>query len=538
MAFFVQSGGTEGAPAGRGLRAAEIQGGAAGEGGQSPAPLRIFYDAGLLLHFGLTPPVGIVRVEQYLAEYLVEKTSLHVQFVAFDSAVGGYRLLGPEEQATLENVLFRRYKPKELVNESAAEIELAGSASAVRTRARQIFRKFKTASRIPRPVFDEIARGQLDRLLPVRPHHSGARRSAIGLLRRGVLLAAGCSHAGLLALLAFTRRNDDRCGTPRSEARPHSFAPGDVLVLAANAWDYMDYDYLAGIVRGDGVKLVSVIHDTIAMEMPFVTPGALEIYHRHWVEIGHLAHHLVAVSEHSMMSYRRLIAEPNALDPRMSFAHLPNFLKERRREIGEVPIEGLLDRRFVVFCSTIETRKNHLLLLHLWDRLRREVDKEDLPILVFVGRWGWGIETVRLFSDRNWRLRDHLQIREGVSDAELIWLYRNACFTVFPSLAEGFGLAVAESLSFGTPVVVSNYPALIEASEGLMPAYDPLDFAGWLAELRRLVLDDAYLARLRKRAARYEGAGYDDFARAIWRACLDAVQDERPVQHGKGKISA
>jgi glycosyltransferase involved in cell wall biosynthesis len=489
------------------------------------------------LHFGLTPPVGIVRVEQYLAEYLVKKLSVQVKFVAFDATIGGYRLLRTDEQELLDEVLFRRYSSRELVTESTSELDVTCTASSVGARARQIFRKFRTASRIPRQVFDEIARGRVDRLLPVGSHQSRARRLFMRMLRGGVLLTAGCSHAALLGVLALTRGHQAR-GGGRQEGTSYAFAPGDILVLAANAWDYMNYDYLAGLVRGNGVRLVSVIHDTIAMEMPFVTPDALDIYHRHWVEIGHLAHHLVAVSEHSMRSYRRLIAEPNALDPRMSFAHLPNFLKERRREIGEVPIEELLDRRFVVFCSTIETRKNHLLLLHLWDRLRDEIDKEDLPILVFVGRWGWGIETVRLFSDRNWQLRGHLQIREGVSDAELIWLYRNARFTVFPSLAEGFGLAAAESLSFGTPVVVSNYPALIEASEGLMPAYDPLDFAGWLAEMRRLILDDLYLAALRKRAARYKGAGYDDFARAIWQACLDTVQGGTLTPHREEKFGA
>jgi len=91
--------------------------------------------------------------------------------------------------------------------------------------------------------------------------------------------------------------------------------------------------------------------------------------------------------------------------------------------------------------------------------LRQDVESEDVLILVFAGGWGWGTETVELLVQRNWRLRKHLRVLGQVSDAELIWLYRNALFSVFPSYAEGFGLGAAESLSFGTPVVISDCPS-------------------------------------------------------------------------------
>ena len=45
-------------------------------------------------------------------------------------------------------------------------------------------------------------------------------------------------------------------------------------------------------------------------------------------------------------------------------------------------------------------------------------------------------------------------------DAELAWLYANAAFTVFPSLMEGWGLPVGESLWFGKPCVASSGSAV------------------------------------------------------------------------------
>ena len=40
----------------------------------------------------------------------------------------------------------------------------------------------------------------------------------------------------------------------------------------------------------------------------------------------------------------------------------------------------------------------------------------------------------------------------NLSDRELIWLYGNATIGVYPSMAEGFGLGVAECLDFGLPI--------------------------------------------------------------------------------------
>ena len=311
---------------------------------------------------------------------------------------------------------------------------------------------------------------------------------------------------------------------PEPEPEPVMFRfPRDsVLLSLANSWDYLDYPYLHRACKHDRLRFISIIYDVIAMELPFTTPGPPHIYHRHWVEIGHCAYALLAISKFSAEQYDKYISKPNDLSPRLSHTPLPSFLRERSAEIGATPIASLAGRSFVVFCSTIETRKNHQLLLHLWDRLREVFGPEQLPILVFVGKWGWGTETVRLLSERNYHLRRHLDILDRVSDAELIWLYRNARFTVFPALSEGYGLAAAESLSFGTPVVVSSCPALIEATEGLMPALDPLDIVGWFNELQALICDDRRLEALRAAAARYRGPEYATFAETICQLALAA----------------
>jgi glycosyltransferase involved in cell wall biosynthesis len=71
------------------------------------------------------------------------------------------------------------------------------------------------------------------------------------------------------------------------------------------------------------------------------------------------------------------------------------------------------------------------------------------------------------------------------SDRAMAALLRGARALLLPSLAEGFGLPVAEALAVGVPVLCSDLPALRE-SGGHVPDYlDPADIDAW----HRAVLD-------------------------------------------------
>ncbi|CAN7443459.1 glycosyltransferase [Caballeronia sp. LjRoot31] len=588
---------------------------------RSEAPPRIFFDASLTLYYGLNNPVGIVRAEHYVAEFLMRDPNVSLDFVTFDREQKSYRALTAVERKLIRTILFHRYKANpdqahddELAKPATTAVDLgmeqtprsvdeskytgpekyddvdedahgliapeveagkAGTApltgtpntppgtprAAVRARIGLARRRFRSALTLPPAEFNSILVRDAARLMPVRPEYSPWHRLTTRITRRLMLLMARRSHAILYTAAkaaSGTFRPDAMAGSPTSAgtitpvpvatrhqpggpvAAPSfalaehravngmAFRDGDVLISMANTWDYMDYGYLHHICAKEGVRFVAVLYDVIAMMHPFTTPGPPHIYQRHWVEIGHDASHIVAISQHSLNTYTRYVCQPNDLTPPLSYAYLPNFLKTRSSEIGEKPVDSLSNHPFVFFCSTIETRKNHQVLLHAWDRLRDELGADALPTLVFVGKWGWGTETVRMLVERNWRLRKRVRVLDSISDAELIWMYKNARFTVFPALSEGFGLAVAESLSFGTPVVVSDCPALQEAAENLMPSIDPFDLPSWVNELRSLIVDDRRLEVLREAAAQYRGPDYDQFGAAMRDAALSAAK--RPHQ--------
>lgn len=50
----------------------------------------------------------------------------------------------------------------------------------------------------------------------------------------------------------------------------------------------------------------------------------------------------------------------------------------------------------------------------------------------------------------------------GISDEEMVGLYRNCKAFIFPSFMEGFGIPPMEALSFGVPIIISNTSSLPE----------------------------------------------------------------------------
>jgi glycosyltransferase involved in cell wall biosynthesis len=96
---------------------------------------------------------------------------------------------------------------------------------------------------------------------------------------------------------------------------------------------------------------------------------------------------------------------------------------------------------------------------------------------------------------------DALHFHAAPSDATLRPLRDGALATLFPSLAEGCGLPVLESLWRGVPCLASDLPAHREHAAGggcrLIP---PGDEAAWTAGLRALLDDPAATAALRQAA--------------------------------------
>src|SRR5207237_7075260 len=109
-----------------------------------------------------------------------------------------------------------------------------------------------------------------------------------------------------------------------------------------------------------------------------------------------------------------------------------------------------------------------------------------------------------------------LHFHEAAGDAKVADIYGSARASLFPTLAEGCGLPLLESLWMGVPCVCSDLPALREnADGGGCVSVTVNDRAAWKASLRRVLTDDAFHARLATEARTRSLPRWSDAARMI-----------------------
>jgi glycosyltransferase involved in cell wall biosynthesis len=135
--------------------------------------------------------------------------------------------------------------------------------------------------------------------------------------------------------------------------------------------------------------------------------------------------------------------------------------------------------------------------------------------LIFVGKWGWDVAGLHEYLSNTDALGNWLYIFNGISDAELEYLYRRCLFTAFVSFAEGWGLPVGESLAHGKPCVASGATSIPEVGGTLVRYVDPYDLRSGYEVIKQLVSDRGYLVRWAQQVQ-------DEFRPRRWQTfCID-----------------
>ena len=147
--------------------------------------------------------------------------------------------------------------------------------------------------------------------------------------------------------------------------------------------------------------------------------------------------------------------------------------------------------------------------------------------LTFAGQIGWLVDGLLADLKANEYPNGKIMLMRGLSDAELQQAYRSCLFTVFPSLCEGWGLPIAESLAHGKFCVASNHTSIPEAGGDLIDYFDPLNEDDALAKIERPLIDPGYLAaREAQLRAEYRVRTWGDCVHALIGALDEAVVED------------
>lgn len=168
----------------------------------------------------------------------------------------------------------------------------------------------------------------------------------------------------------------------------------------------------------------------------------------------------------------------------------------RRVESGHIRAKYTLpERPYILTVGTVQPRKNYVRLIHALAALRSS--GHDVG-LVIVGGKGWLADPMHAAIEST-GMREYVHLTGFADDADLPALYSGAILTALPSLYEGFGIPVLESMACGTPVLTSNVSSLPEVAGDAAITVDPTDQAAITGALDRLLTDSALREDLSRR---------------------------------------
>ena len=247
--------------------------------------------------------------------------------------------------------------------------------------------------------------------------------------------------------------------------------------------------------RFDGPTVLTV-HDVSWVHFPNAHPPERVRYLERVVSkrIGE-ADQVITDSEYVRSEVVRIFGvDPN----RVSAIHLasdpvfrPRTAHETRTVLSPLRLEH---GRYWLSVGTLEPRKNLEVMLDAFCQLT-PAERRACP-LVIVGALGWGYQGLlhRIEAMMETGEVHYLGYLHRLTQAILV---SGARALIYPSIYEGFGLPLVESMQSGTPVIASDASCLPEVLGGAGCVFQPRDVDALRDHLKRLLLDDALLESLR-----------------------------------------
>jgi glycosyltransferase involved in cell wall biosynthesis len=269
---------------------------------------------------------------------------------------------------------------------------------------------------------------------------------------------------------------------------PAAVLPKGTRYLNASQFPLWISRYFRWLEERPDVKAVFFIHDLLPIETPEYFRKAE--YERHLRRLENLARFgagAIVTTEVVRTALVRRLKMLGRGDMPILVAPIPVAPIFHRR--GEADA-ALADHPYFIACGTIEPRKNHLMLLHVWRELVRR-EGASAPKLVLIGSRGWENENVIDLLERCDAISNHVIEASGLSTPSLKRLLDGARALLMPSFAEGYGLPIAEALAAHVPVIASDIPVFQEIGGSRIVAVSPIDGERWLEAIRAFARPDS-----------------------------------------------
>lgn len=292
------------------------------------------------------------------------------------------------------------------------------------------------------------------------------------------------------------------------------FIVGDKILLLGAPWESGKMiNQLEDIKRKKHVKIIHLWHDMLPVSQPQLFDQKLvtrqKDYSRDALKISDGT---ISVSKATEQDLRE-------------FAESSNIKLSQHTVVreGEDSYKGVKPRRpdglpqdlnkFIFSLGTLEVRKNHQLLYQAYKLAQQK--NYEMPTLVIVGRLGWLAHDFLSVLKNDTSISGNIIYMKSLPDGEVLWLLKNSLFTIYPSLYEGWGLTIADSLGYGKLCLTGNLSSMPEVGGELADYFSPYDSAECLAKIREYYNSPEKLAAKEKTIKSYRPYSWDSSFKTV-----------------------
>lgn len=285
--------------------------------------------------------------------------------------------------------------------------------------------------------------------------------------------------------------------------------------------------YLTNLLKNKeryGFKLITFCHDLIPVLEPqfawIESQKAFDEINHFFEFIGKYSDHIFCVSKYTQKDLTRFLKNHNIPLPSTSiFINGSNPTKKTSQT--QKSFHNLTPNNFILYVSSIDKRKNQDIIYKAY-RLLKERGIENLPKVVLVGAYLGDARSFLNYIKWDPNIKDLFVTLDNISDLELDWLYENCLFTVYPSLYEGWGIPVAESLNHGKFCLASNATSIPEVGGDFVEYIHPLDTFSWAQKIYEYISNPQMLQnRVQKIEQEYKPQTWDVSIKEAYNRILD-----------------
>lgn len=212
----------------------------------------------------------------------------------------------------------------------------------------------------------------------------------------------------------------------------------------------LSHELPIGIAKA-GIKTVVTMHDVIFLRYPELFSWSYRyVFNRKYKHACEKSDVIVAVSSQSKSDVMKYYNVPDEKIKVVYQGCNPIYYDKVTQEAKDFVVKKYnLPHQFLLYVGTIEKRKNALGIIEAL-----HAGKIDFP-LVIVGRATDYVKELKAYISTH-HMQSQVILLHDVKTEELPALYQSAIAFVYPSLFEGFGIPILESLNSGTPVITSK----------------------------------------------------------------------------------